>query len=187
MDSSTTHVIVNDSTPLICPLTGKIIQAIARHLFIVSHRWIDECLAQQTLVDERPFEVRGDTSLGLDHGGMRRSRLTPAPLLDKYDICLRCDQNDCAPLQTVEQVQELIELSGARLIQNFTAIGTWDKTREIVLVAGIQGLHGGEKKRKAVLNTCRVLNVRCVNIHWLLISIAKYEVQPIESYEVEQV
>jgi len=76
VDESTTHIIVNDNSPLVCPLTGKIIQGIAHHLFIVSYRWLDECLSENSLIDERPFEIRGDTSLGSDHGGMRRSRLT---------------------------------------------------------------------------------------------------------------
>ncbi|CAF3606903.1 unnamed protein product, partial [Rotaria sp. Silwood2] len=82
VDSSATHIIVNENFPLVCPLTGKIIQGIARHLFIVSYRWLNECLSQETIVDERPYEIRGYTSLGSDHGGMRRSRLTPSYLLD---------------------------------------------------------------------------------------------------------
>jgi hypothetical protein len=77
-------------------------------------------LSQESIVNERPYEIRGDTSLGCDHGGMRRSRLTPSYLLEKYSICLRFTSNDCAPLQTIEQVQELIELCESKLVQNFT-------------------------------------------------------------------
>ncbi|CAF3167032.1 unnamed protein product [Rotaria socialis] len=184
VDSTTTHVIVNDNSSLICPLTGKIIQGIGRHLFIVSHRWLNECLSQESIVDERPYEIRGDTSLGSDHGGMRRSRLTPSYLLDKYSICLRCSSSDCAPLQTLEQVQELVELCGAKLVQNFSEIKIIDKERQMVLVLGINGFSGGEKKRKALLDTCQQFNVRCVNIHWLLISIAKFDIQPFENYDI---
>jgi hypothetical protein len=67
------NIIVDDNASLVCPLAGKIIQGIARHLFIVSHRWLNECLSQESIVDERPYEIRGVTSLGCDHGGMRRS------------------------------------------------------------------------------------------------------------------
>lgn len=172
---------------LVCPLTGKIIQGIARHLFIVSHRWLNECLVQGMIVDERPYEIRGDTSLGSDHGGMRRSRLTPSYLLDKFSICLRCSPNDCAPLQTIEQVQELVELCGARLVKNFSEIKTIDNERQMILVLGINGFSGGEKKRKALLDTCQQFNVKCVNIHWLLISIAKFDVQPLENYDINQI
>ena len=186
VDSSTTHIIVNDSPSLVCPLTGKIIQGIARHLFIVSSRWINECLTHDTITDERPFEIRGDSSLGSDHGGMRRSRLTPSFLLDKYSICLRCSSKDCAPLQTIEQVQELVQLCGATLIEHFSDIRTMDRQRQIILVFGLNGFAGAEKKRQAVLDTCQQFHVQCVNIHWLLISIAKFEVQPIEAFDINQ-
>lgn len=172
---------------MVCPLTGKIIQGIARHLFIVSHRWLNECITENGLVDERPYEIRGDTSLGYDHGGMRRSRLTPSFLLEKYSICLRCTASDCAPLQTVEQVEELIELCGGRLVRNFSEIKSIDQQRQMILVFGINGIVGGENKRQQILNRCQQFNVRCVNIHWLLISIAKFEIQPLDNYDISQV
>ena len=78
---------------------------------------VNECLNENNLIDERPYEIRGDTSLGIDHGGMRRSRLTSSYLFENYSICLRCSSNDCAPLQTIEQVQELIELCGGKLVK----------------------------------------------------------------------
>lgn len=186
VDNETTHVIVNENSPLVCPLTGKIIQGIARHLFVVSHRWLTECLNENSIVDERPFEIRGDTSLGADHGGMRRSRLTPELLLEKYSICLRCTSNDCAPLQNLEQVQELIQLTGAKLVKNFSEIKTLDNERQMVLVLGVNGFAGGEKKRQILLDTCQQFNVKCVNVHWLLISIAKFEIQPFENYDINQ-
>jgi len=77
---------------------------------------------------------------------MRRSRLTPSYLLEKYSICLRCSSNDCAPLQTIEQVQELIELCGGKLVKNFSEIKTIDNQRQMILVLGIQGFTVGEKK-----------------------------------------
>jgi hypothetical protein len=55
----------------------------------------------------------------------------------------------------------------------------------MILVLGING--GGEKKRKAILDTCQQFNVRCVYIHWLLISIAKFDIQLFDSYDINQV
>lgn len=186
VDGTTTHIIVNDNPPLICPLTGKIIQGIARHLFIVSYRWLNECLKEKSFVDERPFEIRGDTSLGADHGGMRRSRLTPSYLFENFAICLRCTSNDCAPLQSVEQVQELINICGGKLLSHFSQIQSIDQQRQIVLVLGLNGFTGNERKRQALLDTCQQYNVKCVNIHWLLISIAKFEIQPFDTYDINQ-
>ena len=188
VDSSTSHVIVSDNSTLICPLTGKIIQGIARHLFIVSSRWLTECLKEETIVDERPFEIRGDTSLGIDHGGMRRSRLTPSSsLLANFSICLRCSASDCAPLQNVEQVTEIIELCGGKLFHHFSQIESLEKERQMVLVLGLNGFNGGEKKRQALLDTCQQFQIKCVNIHWLLISIAKFEIQSFDTYDINQV
>jgi hypothetical protein len=118
---------------------------------------------------------------------MRRSRLTTSYLLENYSICLRCSSNDCAPLQTIEQVQELIELCGGKLVRNFSEIKTIDHQRQMILVLGINGFSGGEKKRKAILDTCQQFHVRCVNIHWLLISIAKFDIQPFENYDINQI
>jgi hypothetical protein len=101
---------------------------------------------------------------------MRRSRLTPSFLLEKYSICLRCSSTDCAPLQTIEQVQELIELCGGKLVRNFSEIKTIDHERQMILILGINGFSGGEKKHQALLDTCHLVNVRCLNIHSLLIS-----------------
>lgn len=165
-------------------MTGKVIQGIARHLFVVSFRWIVESLKAETMLDEGPFEIRGDTSLGSDHGGMRRSRLNPSDLLSNYSICLRCSSSDCAPLQNVEQVQELIELCGGKLFHHFSQIQSIDKQRDVVLVLGINGFQGSEKKRQALLDTCQQFNVKCVNIHWLLISIAKYDIQSFDLYDI---
>jgi hypothetical protein len=119
---------------------------------------------------------------------MRRSRLTPSYLLEKYSICLRCSSNnDCAPLQTIEQVQELIELCGGKLVKSFSEIKTIDKERQMILIFGVNGVLGGEKKRKAILDTCQQFNVRCLNIHWLLVSIAKFDIQPFDNYDINQV
>ena len=144
-------------------------------------------MSQQTILDERPYEIRGDTSLGFDHGGMRRSRLTSSYLLDKYSICLRCTSNDCSPLQTIEQIQQLIELSGGKLIRNFSEMKTNDEERQMILVLGLNRFYQEEKKRQILLNTCQQFNVKCVNIHWLLISIAKFEIQTFENYQFNQV
>lgn len=51
-------------------------QAIARHLFVLTVRWIRECLKQRQVIDESPFEMRGDLPYGDYHDGMRHSRLS---------------------------------------------------------------------------------------------------------------
>ena len=44
-----------------------------------------------------------------------------------------------------------------------------------------------KKNVKALLDTCQQFNVKCLNIHWLLISIAKYDIQPFDTYDINQI
>ena len=66
----------NEEKALLCPLTIKVFQAIARHLFVLTSRWITECVKQNQLVEEFTFEIRGDIPFGDYHDGMRHSRVT---------------------------------------------------------------------------------------------------------------
>ena len=86
VDDRTTHLLVgNEEKPLLCSLTIKVFQAIARHLFVLTHRWMTECLKQHQLVDELPFEIRGDIPFGDYHDGMRHSRL--AKQINLFENC----------------------------------------------------------------------------------------------------
>lgn len=71
VDEHTTHLITDEEEgdTLVCPLSKKVIQAVARHMYIVTHRWIDACLKADRLVDEKAFEIQGDLTLSSDHHG----------------------------------------------------------------------------------------------------------------------
>ncbi|CAF3262866.1 unnamed protein product [Rotaria socialis] len=86
-----------------------------------------------------------------------------------------------------KQVQELVELCGAKLVRSFSEIKTIDNERQMILVLGINEFSGGDNKRKALLDACQQFNVRCANIHWSLISIAKFDVQPLENYDINHI
>lgn len=86
IDDRTTHLIIgNEEKPLLCPLTIKVFQAIARHLFVVSFRWVSECLKQNQMIDESAFEMRGDLPFGSYHDGMRHSRTSKH--LNLFETC----------------------------------------------------------------------------------------------------
>jgi hypothetical protein len=69
-------IVGNEEKTLLCPLTIKVFQAIARHLFVLTYRWIIECIKQNQIIDETLFEIRGDIPFGEYHDGMRHSRLS---------------------------------------------------------------------------------------------------------------
>ncbi len=81
---SITHLITDEigqNDSLVCTLTKNVIFAIAQHCFILSYRWIIECLKQNILVNEEQYEIEGDNIISTKHNGPRRSRLSKRPLL----------------------------------------------------------------------------------------------------------
>ncbi|CAF2559341.1 unnamed protein product [Rotaria sp. Silwood2] len=45
IDKNTTHLITDNTTsPFVCAFSSKVVHALARHLTVLSIRWIDECL-----------------------------------------------------------------------------------------------------------------------------------------------
>jgi hypothetical protein len=73
-------------------LTIKLFQSIARHLFIISPRWINDCLKANNIIDEMDYEIRGDLPFGRYHDGMRKSRLSKQmKLFENCQIFILCD------------------------------------------------------------------------------------------------
>ena len=107
IDEKTTHLITDDSTiPFVCALSSKVVHALARHLTVLSIRWIDECLrCDKLILDESAlqFEIRGDlTCSTMFHGGMQRSRMITRrhSLFAKHIFMLKC-----AGVQNVGRIQ----------------------------------------------------------------------------------
>jgi hypothetical protein len=111
VDEHTTHLIVgNEEKPLLCPLTIKVFQAIARHLFVVAYRWIDECLKENQIIEEVPFEIRGDIPFGEYHDGMRHSRLSKhINLFQNCQFFILC--NDCQQKMVREKEVQFVVIA----------------------------------------------------------------------------
>ena len=113
IDEKTTHLITDDTTiPFVCALSSKVVHALARHLTVLSIRWIDECLrCEKLLLDELAlqFEIRGDlTCSTMYHGGMQRSRLISRrhSLFAKHIFMLKC-----AGVQNVSSIVLVVSLT----------------------------------------------------------------------------
>ena len=81
---SITHLItdeIDSEYSLVCTLTKTVLFAIAQHCFILSYRWICQCLVEHVLINEEQFEIEGDHIIAHKHNGPRRSRLSKQPLL----------------------------------------------------------------------------------------------------------
>jgi hypothetical protein len=177
IDDTTTHLITDedDQNSLICPLTGKVLQAVTRHLTIVSYRWLTACLTEQHYVDEIPtYEIIGDTIYN-QHNGMSRSRLNNYRLLANYAFHLKC--HGCQPFIDNRPLIELIHLSGGLILktlnQHIDNIG-----RQIIILCSKNYL----QNKSALQQACQKLNIVCIEPEWLIASIVKFDIQPYEPW-----
>lgn len=93
VDDCTTHLVIGlEKQPLLCPLTMKLFYAMTRHLYIITFRWITDCIKQNRIIDETNYEVRGDIPFGKYHDGMRKSRLSKnTKLFQNCQFHILCD------------------------------------------------------------------------------------------------
>ncbi|CAF0737972.1 unnamed protein product [Rotaria sp. Silwood1] len=180
IDETTTHLITDedDENSLKCPLTGKVLFAVARHLTIVSYRWLTACLNEQRYVDEIPiYEIIGDTIYN-EHHGMSRSRLNNSNnyrLLANYAFHLKC--HGCQLFMDNRPLIELIHLSGGLILktlnQHIDNIG-----RQIIILCSKKYL----QNKLALQQACQKLNIFCIEPEWLIASIVKFDIQPYEPW-----
>ncbi|CAF3341027.1 unnamed protein product [Rotaria socialis] len=180
IDETTTHLITDEDNenPLRCPLTGKVLQAVARHLKIISYRWLTACLNQQRYVDEIPtYEIIGDTVYN-EHSGMSRSRLNNSidyRLLANYAFHFKC--TGCQPFIDNRPLIELIHLSGGLILKTLNQ--HIDNTgRQIIILCSKKYL----QNKPALQQACQKLNILCIEPEWLIASIVKFDLQPFEPW-----
>ncbi|CAF4229570.1 unnamed protein product, partial [Rotaria magnacalcarata] len=179
VNNSTTHLLIDDSEKnLHCTITKKIVQAAARrHIFMVSSRWINECIRLNAFVDERPFEITSDshTTLRLsaqDFQSKKKSLFNDPSSTTKYGFTIECRQ--CQGSINRNEIIELIELTGAKLYNNDSAIDT------LIVLCDTNEKNLNKIKEKYLHIT--VSNIKYVISDFLLKSIIKFEIQEIDKY-----
>jgi hypothetical protein len=179
IDSRTTHLVTNDEKkPLRSPLSMKLIEAIAHHCFCVSYRWIKDCLEQDCIVDESPYEIEGDDTDVNPHGGPRRSRLIPTHHSLFNDMCfmIKCAENSDIRM-TNERLEDLITTCGGQIITCVTQ-RLLDQYQIIVLC---DMLYVSERRHN--YDQCRSLGIQFVSSDWVLESILEYRRKPFSLFE----
>ncbi|KAM7532823.1 hypothetical protein Aperf_G00000129088 [Anoplocephala perfoliata] len=73
----TTHVVIttSDSNPHIATRTLKYFMAVLYGTWLVNPLWIRDCLRENKILSEEPYEIRGDLQCESLHDGPRRGRL----------------------------------------------------------------------------------------------------------------
>ncbi|CAF0853048.1 unnamed protein product [Rotaria sordida] len=177
VNSSTTHLLIDDSAhPLQCAFSKKIFQAVARHIFIVSVRWIEECLLQNTIVDETPFEIHGDATMSTMHLARHTSVI---PLFSSF-MSFAIDCNSFQRVLTRNELAELVILSGAQLFDPEQQISTKIQSELLLVLADpTADRHRLENKYKHWHK-----NVKFLTPGFLLKSIIYQKQQPFEDFEL---
>ncbi|CAF1260748.1 unnamed protein product [Rotaria sordida] len=175
VDETTTHLItdsLDENTPLVCPLTLKVIQATARHLPIISIQWLVASITHQIIVPSQIYEIfLGDPTYGY-HGGFLRSRIPRSQgLFQGIGFRLECpEQYGCqAILADNRTLRELIYLCGGIIVDDLNQ--NQNQSSTIIVLCN-------EIKRKDHIYTAYV------KPEWLLASIAQYNLQPFQQFSV---
>ena len=179
VNNSTTHLLVDDSeTHLHCTITKKIVQAaVRRHVFIISSRWINECIHANKLLDEHPYEIQSDshTTLRLSIQNLEKNNkylFNNSSLKYIYGFAVECRQ--CQGSINRNELIELVELTGAKLYDNESNI-------DILIVLCDTNEKNLNKIKEKYLQT-NVSNIKYVTSDFLLKSIIKFEIQDVEKY-----
>jgi hypothetical protein len=156
----------------------KLIEGVANHCFCVSYRWVIECLKYDRILDAAPFEIEGDDTDSLPHGGPKRSRLVNKrhSLFENICFMIKCTENNDIKL-TNDRLQELITTCGGQII---TCV-TQTLLNQYVIVVLCDKLYVSERRHN--YDQCRQLGIHFVSSDWVLESILEYRQKAFSLYE----
>ncbi|CAF1102695.1 unnamed protein product [Rotaria sp. Silwood1] len=181
VNNSTTHLLVDDSeNNLHCTITKKIVQAAVRHhIFILSSRWLNECMSLNKFVDEHPYEIVSDSHTTLRLSEQNINQINNKYLFGQnsqysYAFAIECRQ--CQGSINRSELIELIQLTGAQLFQNEQAVD--------VLIVLCDTSDKNINKIKEKYMNAPASNIKYVTSDFLLKSIIKFEIQDIDKYSL---
>ncbi|CAF0864117.1 unnamed protein product [Adineta steineri] len=176
VNDSTTHLLVDDSEKsLHCTITKKIVQAaVRRHIFIISARWINDCINANKFLDEHSYEILSDSHTTLRLSIQDYSNNNQYLFKSNYGFAIECRQ--CQGSINRNELMELIELTGAQIYDH-------NITVEILTVLCDANEKNLTKIKEKYLQS-NLSNIKYVTSDFLLKSIIKFEMQDIDRYSL---
>lgn len=177
IDENTTHLIINDDKQqLHSPLSLKFLQAISRHCYCLSYKWIFDCIRYDKLLDITNYEIQGVINRDGPAQGPKRSRETKHRLFENYGFMIKLKSSNDHRINP-ENLKELITLCHGTMID---ALNQENLDRYTILVIC---------DRTFLLEYCpeydrlRQLGISFVKSSWVIESILEFQTQNIQQFE----
>ena len=161
-----THIIVQLDEENCAQRTRKFLYGVASGKWIVGVDWVHQCIRENRLIDEEPFEA-----LDMDgEDGPRRARQTSQriKLFADFEFCCQEPFTDVS----VDQLNQLLELCGAATVNSPTELTK--SRRHSMIIVQIDDDISSEVQRKAASLFDRH-QVLTVSREWVLDCLASYK------------